>query len=67
MQGGDDARDRAGQLDRGLVGHDVGDDLILGDGVADLDVPADELGFGGAFAHVGQLEDETTHLNGLPS
>ncbi len=67
VQGGDDARDRAGQFDRGLVGHDVGDDLILGDRIADLDVPADELGFGGAFAHVGQLEDETTHLNGLPT
>ncbi|MNE16247.1 hypothetical protein D3C80_1091880 [compost metagenome] len=67
VQSGDDAGDRAGQLDGGLVGHDVGDDLILDDRIADLDVPGDQLGFGGAFAHVGQFEDETTHLNDLPS
>ena len=29
--------------------------------VAELDVPGDQFGLGGAFAHVGQLEDETTH------
>ncbi len=67
VQGGHDARDRAGQLDRGLVGHDVGDDLILGDCIADLDVPAHELGLGCAFAHVRKLENKTTHLSDLPS
>ncbi len=67
VQGGDDARDRAGQFDRGLVGHDVGDDLVLGDGVADLDVPADQFGLGGAFANVRKLENKTTHLSDLPS
>ena len=67
VQGDDLAADRGGDLDRGLVGHDVGDDLVLGDGVADLDVPSDQFGLGGAFAHVGQFEDETTHLIDLPS
>ena len=67
VQGDDLAADRSGDLDGGLVGHDVGDDLVFGDHVADLDVPADQFGLGGAFAHVGQLEDETTHLIDLPS
>jgi hypothetical protein len=30
-------------------------------------VPADQFGLGGAFTHVGQLEDETTHLSALPT
>jgi hypothetical protein len=55
-----------GQLHRGLVGHDIGDDLVLGDMIADLDVPADQFGLGGAFAHVGQFEDEATHLSAPP-
>ena len=67
VEGDDLARDRGGDLDGGLVGHDVGDDLVLGDGVADLDVPTDQFGLGGAFAHVGQFEDETTHVSDLPS
>ena len=67
VQGDDGPGDRTGQFDRGLVGHDVGDDLVLGDDVADLDVPADQFGLGGAFAHVGQFEDETSHLIDLPS
>ncbi|MNE20148.1 hypothetical protein D3C80_1132560 [compost metagenome] len=61
------AADRGGDLDGGLVGHDVGDDLVFLDHVADRDVPGDQFGLGGAFAHVGQLEDETTHINGLPT
>ncbi len=67
VQGNDLAADRGGDLDGGLVGHDIGDDLVLGDRIADLDVPADQFGLGGAFAHVGQFEDETTHLNDLPT
>jgi hypothetical protein len=67
VQGDDLAADRSGDLNRGLVGHDVGDDLVLGDRIADLDVPSDQFGLGGAFAHVGQFEDETTHLIDLPS
>ena len=50
------AGDRAFHLDRRLVGHHVGDLLVLGDRVADLDVPGDDLGLGNAFADVGQLE-----------
>ena len=57
------AGDGRGQFDRGLVGHDVGDDLVLGDRIADLDVPGDQFGLGGAFAHVGQFEDVAAHLN----
>ena len=50
------ARDRAFHLDRRLVGHHVGELLVLGDRVADLDVPGDDLRLGNAFADVGQLE-----------
>ena len=57
------AGDGRGQFDRGLVGHDVGDDLVLGDHVADLDVPADQFGLGGAFTDVGQFEDVAAHLS----
>ena len=51
------ARDRRGDLDRRLVGHHVGQHLVLDDLVADLDVPFDDLGLGDAFADVGQLDD----------
>ena len=37
------------------------------DHVADRDVPGDQFSLGGAFAHVEQREDETTHINGLPT
>src|SRR5690606_8973233 len=50
VQGDDLAGDGGGDLDRGLVGHHLGEDLVLGDRVADGDVPADQLGLGGAFA-----------------
>ena len=50
------AGDRAFHFDRRLVGHHVGDLLVLADHVADLDVPGDDLGLGNAFADVGQLE-----------
>ena len=61
------AGDGRGQFDRRLVGHDVGDDLVLGDHVADLDVPGDQFGLGGAFAHVGQFEDVAAHPSALRS
>ena len=47
------AGNRRRNLDRRLVGHDVGEALVLGDRVARLDVPGDELDFGDAFADVG--------------
>ena len=50
------AGDRRFHFDRRLVGHHVGDLLVLGDRVADLDVPGDNLGLGNAFADVGQFE-----------
>ena len=48
-------------LDRRLVGHHVGERLVLVDLVADLDVPGDDLGLGDAFADVGQLEFVASH------
>ena len=59
------ARDRAFHLDRRLVGHHVGDLLVLGDRVADLDVPGDDLGLGNAFADVGQLEFVASHQSAI--
>jgi hypothetical protein len=53
---------RRGHLDRRLVGHHVDQVLVLGDDVADLDVPGDDLGLGGAFADIGKLEDVVAHL-----
>ena len=58
VQGDDGSGDRRRQFDRGLVGHDLSEELVLGDRVADLDVPADKLGLGSAFADVGEFEDE---------
>src|SRR3546814_20536526 len=55
------ARYRGFHLDRGLVGHHVGELLVLLDRVADLDVPLDDLGLGNAFADVGQLEFVARH------
>ena len=52
-------------LDRRLVGHHVGDLLVLGDRVADLDVPGDDLGLGNAFADVGQLEFVARHQSAI--
>ncbi len=54
-------RHRRGELDGGLVGHHVGQGLVLGHRVAHGDVPGDQLGLGGALAHVGQLEDVAAH------
>ena len=54
----DRARARRRDLDRGLVGHDLDHRLVLCDGVARLDQPADDLALDDAFADVGQLELE---------
>ena len=54
---GDDARDRRSQFDSGLVGHDLGEQLVLLDRVTDRDMPGDQFGLGRAFADVGQFED----------
>jgi hypothetical protein len=44
-----------------LVGHHVGDLLVLADHVADLDVPGDDFGLGYAFADVWKLEFVARH------
>ena len=50
-----------GNLDRRLVGHDLGDDLVFLDRVADLDLPFDDLGRDRAFTEVRHLEDVAAH------
>ena len=55
------ARDRRFHLDRRLVGHHVGDLLVLLDALADLDVPRDDLSLGDAFANVRKAECEAGH------
>jgi hypothetical protein len=57
VEGGDGARAGAGDLDKGLVGLHLGDDLVLFDGVALLDLPDDQFGLFEAFAEVGEDED----------
>ena len=57
------AGDRRRDLDRGLVGHHVGEALVLDDGVADRDVPDDELDLGDAFAEVGDADDVDGHAS----
>jgi hypothetical protein len=57
------ARDRRRDLDRGLVGHHVGKALVLDDGVADRDVPDDELDLGDAFAEVGDADHVDGHAS----
>ena len=56
------ARHGRWNLDRRLVGHDGGDDLILPDEIADLDRPLDDLGFRHALADVGHLDRAHAHL-----
>ena len=55
------ARNGRWNIDRRLVGHDGGDDLILPDEVADLDRPLDDLGFRHPFANVGHLDRAYAH------
>jgi hypothetical protein len=59
----DDAGHGRWNFDRGLVGHDVGQDLVFGDGVAGLHAPGDNLDFGDAFAEVGHLDDVNALAN----
>ena len=56
VQLGDDAVDRRGDLDEGLVRLDLGEWLVLRNLVADGDEPLDDLPLGDAFADVGELE-----------
>ena len=58
---------RRGHFDRGLVGHHVAQRLVLGDAVADLDAPLDDLDFGDAFADVRHADDRDAHVPYLPS
>ena len=54
VQRDDGARVGTRQLDRGFGGFDVHQRLVQGDGVADLHLPLDDLGFDQSFADVGQ-------------
>ena len=53
---------RAGDGDGGLVGHHLDERLVLGDLVARLDQPFDDLALDHAFADVGQPEFELGHV-----
>ncbi len=57
------ARHRRFHLDRRLVGHHVGDLLILLDALADMHMPCDDLGLGDAFADIRQAESEASHAS----
>jgi hypothetical protein len=61
----DDAGDGRGEVNDGLVGLDLGEDLVFGHAVAGVDVPGDEFALGDALAHVGELELE--HQNSTAS
>jgi hypothetical protein len=52
----DHAREGDGEFDGGLGCFYLADDLAVGDGVAGVDEPADDLGVLEAFAHVGHQE-----------
>ena len=57
----DRAREGNRHLDRGLRGLDLDHHLVDGDGVADRDLPFDDLGLGQPLAQVGQQEDLVAH------
>ena len=56
VQGRDHAGERRGQLDDGLGGLHLGDDLVEGDGVPYRDLPGDDFRFRQSFAEVRQPE-----------
>ena len=60
-EGNDAPADGRRNLDRRLVGHDLGDDLVFRDRVADLDLPLDDFGRDRAFAEVRHLENVAAH------
>jgi hypothetical protein len=57
----DFAVDRRRNLDRGLVGHDRRDNVVLAHRIADLDMPFDEFGLGNALADVRKLDGMLAH------
>src|SRR6185312_10764112 len=59
----DPAGARRGKLDRRLVGHHLDEGVVLLDEIAGLDVPGDDLGLGGAFAGIRQLDDLAGHVS----
>ena len=62
-QGQDSAGNGGGNVDGGLVGHDVGHHLIFADHVADFDKPFNQFNLCNAFANVRHLVNVRTHLN----
>ena len=55
------AIDRRRDLDSRLVGHDRGQDGVLADEIANLDVPFDKLCLCHALADIGKLDDVLAH------
>src|SRR5689334_14450756 len=55
------AADGRGDFHRRLVGHDLGEHLVLAHDIADGDMPADKLDLGYALADVRNLDDARAH------
>ena len=60
-QGQHFAGNRRGNFHRGLIGHHIGQDLVLGHHVTDLHMPGDQLDFCNAFADIRHLDYVNTH------
>jgi hypothetical protein len=58
----DAARDGRRHLDHGFVGRHFDHRLVLGDAVADFDVPRDDLRRDRAFAEIRELHDMAAHF-----
>ena len=67
VQGRDDARERARDLDHGLGRLDVGEHLVHGHRVALGHAPRHDLGLGQALAEVGQAEGLLAHRVSSPA
>src|ERR1043166_8041653 len=58
----DGAADRSRQFDRGLIGQDIDERVLLADLLPDRDMPGDDLGLGRALADIGQSDDVPPHF-----
>ena len=61
VEGDDLAGDGRGHLHGRFVGHHIDERGVFFDDVADMHVPGDDFRFSGAFADVGEFENELGH------
>src|SRR4029453_3400883 len=61
----DTASDGGRHLDRCLIGHDLGHELVFLDEIADLDVPSDDLPLDSSLAQVRHPEDVSAHRDSI--